>query len=97
MVKSRRCPNRECRLQQEARAAHMARRPDFGVVREGSVGVDMKRANACMKETLGINEDEVVQSLLNAMYAKAPRFRGASHPTVTELLPTVLQSLKPLE
>ncbi len=50
---------------------------------------------------LGIRGDEVVQSLLTMMYAKTPyttMARGVYiHPTVTELLPTVLQSLRPLE
>lgn len=49
----------------------------------------------------GIEGDEVVHALLNVMYAKASyRVVAESvpiHPTVSELLPTVLQSLKPLE
>jgi pyruvate/2-oxoglutarate dehydrogenase complex dihydrolipoamide dehydrogenase (E3) component len=48
----------------------------------------------------GIEADEIVHSLLNVMYAGAS-YRViaesvAIHPTVSELLPTVLQSLKPL-
>lgn len=50
---------------------------------------------------LGIRGDEVVQALLTLMYAKAPytaMSRGVYiHPTVTELLPTMLQGLRPLE
>jgi len=50
---------------------------------------------------LGINGDEVVHSLLDVMYAKAPYTvisRAVHiHPTVSELVPTTLQSLKPLE
>ena len=50
---------------------------------------------------LGINGDEVVHCLLDVMYAKAPYTVIARavhvHPTVAELLPTVLQDLKPLE
>ena len=50
---------------------------------------------------LGINGDEVVHSLLVAMYAKAPYTTVARamsiHPTVSELVPTTLQDLKPLE
>ena len=49
---------------------------------------------------LGLNGDEVVHSLLDAMYADAPYTVVARamhiHPTVTELIPTLLQSLKPL-
>jgi pyruvate/2-oxoglutarate dehydrogenase complex dihydrolipoamide dehydrogenase (E3) component len=50
---------------------------------------------------LGINGDEVVHLLLDVMYAKAPYTvisRAVHiHPTVAELIPTVLQSLEPLE
>ncbi|HRX85156.1 MAG TPA: FAD-dependent oxidoreductase, partial [Phycisphaerae bacterium] len=49
---------------------------------------------------LGINGDEVVHALLDTMYAKAPYTVVARavhiHPTVSELVPTTLQSLKPL-
>ena len=50
---------------------------------------------------LGINGDEAVHNLLAVMYAKAPYTVVSRavhiHPTVAELLPTVLQSLEPLE
>jgi pyruvate/2-oxoglutarate dehydrogenase complex dihydrolipoamide dehydrogenase (E3) component len=49
---------------------------------------------------LGLNADEIVHSLLDAMYAKAPYttiLRAVHiHPTVTELIPTLLGKLKPL-
>ena len=49
---------------------------------------------------LGLNGDEIVHSLLDLMYAKRPYTTIARavhiHPTVTELVPTLLQSLKPL-
>jgi pyruvate/2-oxoglutarate dehydrogenase complex dihydrolipoamide dehydrogenase (E3) component len=49
---------------------------------------------------LGMNGDEVVHSLLDLMAAKRPYTvvsRGVHiHPTVSELLPTLLQGLKPL-
>ena len=49
---------------------------------------------------LGISGDEVVHTLLAMMYAKAPYTvlsrSVAIHPTVAELLPTVLQNLEPL-
>ena len=49
---------------------------------------------------LGLNADEIVHSLLDVMYAKAPYttvLRAMHiHPTVTELIPTVLGHLKPL-
>ena len=50
---------------------------------------------------LGIGGDEVVHSLLDLMYADAPytviQRAVHIHPTVTELIPTLLGDLKPLE
>ena len=50
---------------------------------------------------LGLNADEIVHSLLDMMYAKKPytTIQRATHihPTVSELIPTLLGSLKPLE
>jgi len=50
---------------------------------------------------LGVNGDEVIHSLLDVMYAKAPYTvisRAVHiHPTVAELIPTVLQELQPFE
>ena len=49
---------------------------------------------------LGLNGDEIVHSLLDVMYAKKPytNIQRAVHihPTVTELIPTLLGALKPL-
>jgi pyruvate/2-oxoglutarate dehydrogenase complex dihydrolipoamide dehydrogenase (E3) component len=49
---------------------------------------------------LGLNADEIVHSLLDVMYAKKPytTIQRAMHihPTVTELIPTLLGNLKPL-
>jgi len=49
----------------------------------------------------GLHGDEVVHSLLDIMYAKAPftviQRAVHIHPTVSELLPTVLGDLKPLK
>jgi pyruvate/2-oxoglutarate dehydrogenase complex dihydrolipoamide dehydrogenase (E3) component len=48
---------------------------------------------------LGLNGDEIVHSLLDVMYAKKPYTTISRavhiHPTVTELVPTLLQGLKP--
>ena len=50
---------------------------------------------------LGLNADEVVHSLLDIMYARAPysviRRAVHIHPTVSELIPTLLGGLKPLD
>ena len=50
---------------------------------------------------LGMNGDEVVHSLLDVMYAKRPyttiQRAVHIHPTVTELVPTMLGALKPLD
>jgi len=49
---------------------------------------------------LGTGGGEVIHSILDLMYAKAPYTVMSRamhiHPTVSELLPTVLQSLTPL-
>jgi pyruvate/2-oxoglutarate dehydrogenase complex dihydrolipoamide dehydrogenase (E3) component len=49
---------------------------------------------------LGVGCDEAVHSLLDVMYARAPYTTVTHavhiHPTVSELLPTVLEDLKPL-
>jgi pyruvate/2-oxoglutarate dehydrogenase complex dihydrolipoamide dehydrogenase (E3) component len=49
----------------------------------------------------GHNGDEIIHSLLDVMYADAP-YTAISravhiHPTITELIPTMLQGLEPLE
>ena len=50
---------------------------------------------------LGIGGDEVIHSILDVMYADAPytviQRAVHIHPTVTELIPTMLASLRPLE
>ena len=50
---------------------------------------------------LGVTGDEVIHSLLDVMYAKAPYATITRamhiHPTVSELVPTLLQGLQPLE
>ena len=50
---------------------------------------------------LGVGCDEAIHCLLDVMYAKAPYTTISHavhiHPTVAELIPTLLQSLQPLE
>jgi pyruvate/2-oxoglutarate dehydrogenase complex dihydrolipoamide dehydrogenase (E3) component len=49
---------------------------------------------------LGVNGDEVIHSLLDVMYARAPYTTVSRamhiHPTVSELIPTLLQDLQPM-
>ncbi len=63
--------------------------------------VDAETKESLGAAILGINGDEVVHTLLAVLYAKAPYTvisrEVPIHPTVAELLPTVLQSLEPLE
>jgi pyruvate/2-oxoglutarate dehydrogenase complex dihydrolipoamide dehydrogenase (E3) component len=50
---------------------------------------------------LGLTGDEVIHGMLDVMYAKAPYTTISRamhiHPTVSELIPTMLQGLKPLD
>jgi pyruvate/2-oxoglutarate dehydrogenase complex dihydrolipoamide dehydrogenase (E3) component len=50
---------------------------------------------------LGVGGDEVIHTILELMYAKAPytvmQRAMHIHPTVSELLPTMLGDLKPLQ
>jgi pyruvate/2-oxoglutarate dehydrogenase complex dihydrolipoamide dehydrogenase (E3) component len=49
---------------------------------------------------LGVGGDEIIHSILDVMYAKAPYTVISRamhiHPTVSELIPTMLQDLKPI-
>jgi pyruvate/2-oxoglutarate dehydrogenase complex dihydrolipoamide dehydrogenase (E3) component len=61
--------------------------------------VDGKTEQLLGAAILGVSGDEAIHSLLDVMYAKA-RYQTVTHavhihPTVAELLPTVLQSLSP--
>jgi pyruvate/2-oxoglutarate dehydrogenase complex dihydrolipoamide dehydrogenase (E3) component len=50
---------------------------------------------------LGLTGDEVIHGMLDVMYARAPYTTISRavhiHPTVSELIPTMLQGLKPLD
>jgi pyruvate/2-oxoglutarate dehydrogenase complex dihydrolipoamide dehydrogenase (E3) component len=65
------------------------------------VVVDAETEEILGAAILGVGGDEVVQDILDVMTAKLP-YTAISrtmhiHPTVSELLPTMLQELKPLE
>ena len=63
--------------------------------------VDAETEKVLGAAILGIGGDEVVHSVLDVMYADAPytviQRAMHIHPTVTELIPTMLGDLKPLE
>jgi len=80
---------------------------DVGRARERSetqgfmkVLVDAETKQILGAAILGLGGDEVIHSLLDIMYAKAPYTVVSRamhiHPTVSELIPTMLQDLKPL-
>jgi pyruvate/2-oxoglutarate dehydrogenase complex dihydrolipoamide dehydrogenase (E3) component len=97
-------------VQDSGRQALVATRPMARVgraVEKGETQGFMKViVDAQSKEILGaaifgVTGDEVVHVLLDVMYAKAPYTTVSRamhiHPTVAELLPTLLQDLRPLE
>ena len=62
--------------------------------------VDAETKQILGASLLGVGCDEAIHSLLDVMYARAPYTTVTNavhiHPTVSELLPTVLEDLKPL-
>jgi len=62
--------------------------------------VDRETKQILGASILGTAGDEVIHSILDLMYAKAPytvmQRAMHIHPTVSELLPTMLSELKPL-
>jgi pyruvate/2-oxoglutarate dehydrogenase complex dihydrolipoamide dehydrogenase (E3) component len=100
----------ETEMRKSGRKALIAKRPMARVgraVEKGETQGFMKILVAAeTKEILGasllgIECDEVIHSILDVMYAKAPytviQRAMHIHPTVTELIPTMLGELKPLE
>ncbi len=63
--------------------------------------VDAETSRILGASLLGIEADEAVLSILDIMYADAPytviQRAVHIHPTVSELIPTMLGELKPLE
>ena len=63
--------------------------------------VDAKSKQILGAAILGLNGDEAIHGIIDVMYAKAPysviQRAVHIHPTVSELIPTVLGELKPLE
>ena len=63
--------------------------------------VDAENKQILGGSILGVGGDEAIHCVLDVMYAKAPytvlQRAVHIHPTVSELLPTILGELKPLE
>ncbi len=100
----------EAHVRQSNRKALVATRPMTRVGRAVEKGetqgfmkilVDAETELILGAAVLGIGGDEIVHSILDVMYAKAPytviQRAMHIHPTVTELIPTMLADLKPLQ
>ncbi len=99
----------EAEARQSGRKILAARMPMARVGRAREAGetqgfmkvlVDAESKEILGAALLGLNGDEIVHSLLDMMYAKRPyttiQRAVHIHPTVTELIPTLLGTLKPL-
>jgi pyruvate/2-oxoglutarate dehydrogenase complex dihydrolipoamide dehydrogenase (E3) component len=100
----------EEQVKKSGRKALMATRPMTKVSRAVEKGetqgfmkvlVDANSKEILGASILGVTGDEVIHTLLDVMYARAPYTTISRamhiHPTVSELLPTLLQDLEPLE
>jgi pyruvate/2-oxoglutarate dehydrogenase complex dihydrolipoamide dehydrogenase (E3) component len=105
-----RCGMTETEVRKSGRPALIATMPMEDVSRAFEKGethgfmkilVDKETKQFLGASLLGLNGDEIVHTILDQMYAKAPYSVMARamhiHPTVTELLPTMLQELRELE
>lgn len=99
----------EAEVRASGRPARVARRPMSEVGRAQEKGetqgfmkvlVDAETERILGAMVLGVGGDEVIQSILDVMYCDAPytvlRRAVHMHPTVTELIPTMLGALEPL-
>jgi pyruvate/2-oxoglutarate dehydrogenase complex dihydrolipoamide dehydrogenase (E3) component len=100
----------EAEVRKSGRKALLGKRPMDRVGRAVEKGetqgfmkvlVDAETKEILGASLLGIECDEVIHSILDVMYAKAPytviQRAMHIHPTVTELIPTLLGELKPLQ
>jgi pyruvate/2-oxoglutarate dehydrogenase complex dihydrolipoamide dehydrogenase (E3) component len=105
-----RCGMTETEVRKSGRPALIATMPMEDVSRAFEKGetngfmkilVDKETKQFLGASFFGLNGDEIVHTVLDQMYAKAPATVMARamhiHPTVTELLPTMLQELRELE
>ncbi|MFQ5792918.1 MAG: FAD-containing oxidoreductase [Acidobacteriota bacterium] len=99
----------EAQVRKSGRQALMATRPMTRVSRAYEKGetqgfmkilVDAETKEILGASILGVGGDEVIHSILDVMYAKKPctviQRAMHIHPTVSELIPTMLGDLKPL-
>jgi len=99
----------EDQVRKTGRAAMVGKRPMTKVGRAVEKGetqgfmkivVDAKTREVLGAAILGVGGDEVIHSILDVMYAKAPytviERAMHIHPTVSELVPTMLGDLQPL-
>jgi pyruvate/2-oxoglutarate dehydrogenase complex dihydrolipoamide dehydrogenase (E3) component len=100
----------EAQVRQSGRPALVAERPMSRVARAKEMGetqgfmkafVDAETKRFLGAVVLGVGGDEIIHSILDVMYADAPytviQRAVHIHPTMTELIPTMLAELKPLE
>ena len=100
----------EAEVRKSGRKALVGKRPMTKVGRAVEKGesqgfmkvvVDAETKRILGAAILGVGGDEVIHSILDVMYAKAPytviQRAVHIHPTVSELVPTMLGELKPLE
>ncbi|HVM95227.1 MAG TPA: FAD-containing oxidoreductase [Candidatus Acidoferrales bacterium] len=100
----------EAEVRKSGRKALIGRRPMTRVGRAVEKGetqgfmkvlIDAETKAILGASLLGVECDEVIHSILDVMYAKAPytviQRAVHIHPTVSELIPTMLGELKPLE
>jgi pyruvate/2-oxoglutarate dehydrogenase complex dihydrolipoamide dehydrogenase (E3) component len=99
----------EAEVRKSGRAALVATRPMTKVGRAVEKGesqgfmkilVDAESKTILGASILGTSGDEAIHSILDVMYAKAPytviQRAVHIHPTVTELIPTMLGDLRPM-
>jgi pyruvate/2-oxoglutarate dehydrogenase complex dihydrolipoamide dehydrogenase (E3) component len=100
----------EAEVRKSGRKALLGKRPMTRVGRAVEKGetqgfmkilVDAESKEILGASLLGVECDEVIHSILDVMYAKAPytviQRAMHIHPTITELIPTMLGELEPLE
>ena len=100
----------EAEIRKSGRKALVAKRPMTRVgraVEKGEtqgfmkIAVDAESGAILGAAILGTGGDEVIHSILDVMYAKAPwtviRRAMHIHPTVSELVPTMLSELRPMD